>query len=242
MFLIQDLKKIMDESKYGVIYFSMGSNLQSDSWPENVKSDLLKMFGSLKQIVIWKFGVDLPNLTKNVHVLKWAPQPSILAHPNCVLFITGGLLSTTETIYYCVPIIGIPVFGDQPVNIKRAIVKGIALKVKLSYSLVKDLKAAIQEIINNPRYTETVKTLSAIHHDRPMKPVDEMVYRVEHVESTRGAPHLRSPALLVPLYQRLYLDLAALVALAVVALVIAAKKLLLKMFSKSNEDDKKKDN
>lgn len=68
----------MDESKDGVIYFSMGSNLQSDSWPENVKSDLLKMFGNLKQTVIWKFGVDLPNLPKNVHVLKWAPQPSIL--------------------------------------------------------------------------------------------------------------------------------------------------------------------
>ena len=65
-------------AKNGVIYFSMGSNLKSKDWPEKVKTDLLKMFGELKQTVLWKFEEDLPNAPNNVHILKWAPQPSIL--------------------------------------------------------------------------------------------------------------------------------------------------------------------
>lgn len=76
--LFQDLEKIMMSAKNGVIYFSMGSNLKSKDWPEKVKTDLLIMFGELKQTVLWKFEEDLPNVPKNVHILKWAPQPSIL--------------------------------------------------------------------------------------------------------------------------------------------------------------------
>lgn len=75
----QDLQKIMDSAKHGVIYFSMGSNLKSKDIPKVIKDGLLKMFGELKQIVLWKFEEDLPNVPQNVHILKWAPQPSILS-------------------------------------------------------------------------------------------------------------------------------------------------------------------
>lgn len=68
----------MDESKNGVIYFSMGSNLKSKELPNELKESLLKMFGQLRQTVLWKFEEQLSNLPKNVHILKWAPQPSIL--------------------------------------------------------------------------------------------------------------------------------------------------------------------
>lgn len=70
----------MDSAKDGVIYFSMGSNLKSKDWPVEIKQNLLTMFGTLKQIVLWKFEEDLPNVPKNVHILKWAPQQSILGN------------------------------------------------------------------------------------------------------------------------------------------------------------------
>lgn len=56
----------------------MGSNLKSKELPDRIKIDLLKMFGTLKYTVLWKFEEDLPNLPGNVHIIKWAPQPSIL--------------------------------------------------------------------------------------------------------------------------------------------------------------------
>ncbi|XP_075984941.1 uncharacterized protein LOC142982365 [Anticarsia gemmatalis] len=213
--LPEDLKKIMDSAKHGVIYFSMGSNLKSKDWPDEVKQNLLKLFGELKQTVLWKFEEDLPNVPKNVHILKWAPQPSILSHPNCLFFIShGGLLSTIETIHYGVPIIGIPVFGDQFMNVRTAVNKGFALTVDLTLNVADDLRVAINELLSNKKYTEKVKELSFIYHDRPTKPGQELLHWVRHVVHTRGAMHLRSPALGVPLYQRLYLDLLALIVLA----------------------------
>ncbi|CAD0204904.1 UGT40R9 [Chrysodeixis includens] len=238
--LTKELKQLLESNNNGFIYFSMGSNLKSKDWPEEIKSGLLKMFGNLKQTVLWKFEEDLPNKPKNVHILKWAPQTSILSHPNCVAFIThGGLLSTTETVYAGVPIIGIPVFGDQPLNVKMAAHRGLGLGVKLSYTLVEDLKVAIEEMISNPRYKEKAKLLSSLYHDRPMKPADELVYWVEHVVRTRGAPHLRSPALLVPLYQRLYLDLAALVVFALIATLYLFRYLRKAISSKVDNDKKR---
>ncbi|KAJ0172132.1 hypothetical protein K1T71_012105 [Dendrolimus kikuchii] len=216
--LPEDLKKIMDNAKNGVIYFSMGSNLKSKDMPEDMKRDILNVFGELNQTVLWKFEEVMTGLPKNVHILKWAPQPSILSHPNCVLFIThGGLLSTTETIHFGVPIIGIPVFADQFINVNVAVQKGLAKKVDLSYTMAGDLKAAIIDILSDPKYTETVKMYSLVYHDRPVPPKKELVHWIEHVVKTRGAPHLRTPGFYVPFYQKMFLDLFATVVLVLLA-------------------------
>lgn len=74
----------MDDSKDGVIYFSMGSVLKSKYMSDELKQKLLKMFSELKQTVLWKFEETLPNVPKNVHILKWAPQPSILGVNNLI--------------------------------------------------------------------------------------------------------------------------------------------------------------
>lgn len=68
----------MDESKYGVIYFSLGTMLRSSALPEGKIKELLDAFGTLKQTVIWKYENPLTDVPKNLHVVQWAPQPSIL--------------------------------------------------------------------------------------------------------------------------------------------------------------------
>ncbi|GBP42185.1 UDP-glucuronosyltransferase 2B15 [Eumeta japonica] len=156
----------------------------------------------------------------------------LTAHPNCILFVThGGLLSTTESVHFGVPIIGIPVAGDQHNNVKKAVHKGFALEVELSYDTPKDLKSAIEEVLRNPSYRERVKYLSLVYHDRPVPPAKEMVHWVEHTVKTRGAPHLRSRALTTPWYQKMYLDLVALVAAIILGLYFTAKRLFKKKSS-----------
>ena len=78
----------------------------------------------------------------------------------------------------------------------------------------------------NSRYAKKVKELSFIYHHRETKPGASLVHWIEHVIETSGAPHLRSPALHVPLYQKLFLDLIALILLGVIVVVRMAKKLL----------------
>ncbi|XP_013166098.1 PREDICTED: UDP-glucuronosyltransferase 2B9-like [Papilio xuthus] len=225
--LPENLKQIMDNAKHGVIYFSMGSNLRSTDWPQKIKKELLELFGDLKQTVLWKFEETLADLPTNVHIVKWAPQQSILAHPKCVLFITHcGLLSTTEAIYFGVPIIGIPVFVDQFINAERAAKKGFGKKVSLSYSLVNELKVALNDILNNSRYRDKAKELSAIYHDRILKPHEEIVHWVEHVIRSNGATYLRSPALMLSWYQKLYLDLLAIIISTIIIAIAIIKYLM----------------
>ncbi|XP_075985046.1 UDP-glucosyltransferase 2-like [Anticarsia gemmatalis] len=241
--LPQDLKKIMDEAKHGVVYFSMGSNLKSRQLPKEIKESLLKMFGELKQTVLWKFEEDLPNTPPNVHILHWAPQQSILAHPNLALFIThGGLLSTTEAIHCGVPIIGIPVFADQFINVARASQRGFAIKVDLSYTMAPELKKAVLEMTSNPKYAQKAKELSYIYHDRPVAPGKELAHWVNHVIETRGALHLRSPALHVPLYQKLYLDLLVVIIVTLYVGVKVSRIVKSTFFPSKNVHGKKKTN
>ncbi|KAM3962073.1 UDP-glycosyltransferase UGT5-like [Aphomia sociella] len=237
--LPEDLQNIMNNSKHGVIYFSLGSMVKSKSMSDDMKSNLLKMFGNLKQTVIWKFEELLPNLPSNVHILEWAPQPSILAHQNCIIFIThGGLLSTTEALHFGVPLIGIPIFADQHINIHRVVNKGFGRHVPLNDDIADNLREAIDEILGNPKYKEKAKELSIVHHDRSLSPGAELVHWVEHVVRTRGAPHLRSPALHVPFYQKCYLDLLALILGAILVLKIILLKLLNILFKRSDKKEK----
>ncbi|CAG9793353.1 unnamed protein product [Diatraea saccharalis] len=208
--LPKDLQQLMDNAKHGVIYFSMGSIWRSKDFPKSTIEDLLKVFGKLQQIVIWKFEDDLSNVPANVKIMKWAPQPSILYHPNCVVFVThGGLLSSTESIHFGVPIIGIPIFFDQFLNINKAASNGYAIRVPLNYELPKNLEVAIQTMLSDPKYKKLAKDFSSIYHHRPLPPGKEAVHWIEHVIKTGGAIHLRSPALNVPFYQKFYLDLTA---------------------------------
>ncbi|XP_035452793.2 UDP-glucosyltransferase 2 [Spodoptera frugiperda] len=239
--LPKDLQELIDNSKHGVIYFSMGSFLKSNSLPRKLVMELLQMFGELKQTVIWKFEDNsLQDVPKNVHIVNWAPQPSILAHPNVRMFIShGGQLSSLEAIHFGKPVIGVPVFFDQFTNIFKAERNGYALRVPLSHNLPKDLKPAITTMLTDDRYAKKAKELSALYHDRLTKPGPALVYWVEHVVRTRGAPHLRSPALHVPLYQRLYLDLLAIILTIVSTFMLLLMKICKKKTNVKRNDRKK---
>lgn len=89
--LPKDLKVFLDNSKHGVILFSLGSFIQSTDMPPEIIAIFLNVFSKLKQDIIWKFEDDsMPNIPPNVKISKWLPQSDILAHPNVVLFITHG--------------------------------------------------------------------------------------------------------------------------------------------------------
>lgn len=62
----------------------------------------------------------------------------------------GGLLSTTESVYHGVPIVGIPIFGDQKMNIAKAVKQGYALSLPFQEITEESLGNAINEVINNP--------------------------------------------------------------------------------------------
>ncbi|XP_076275158.1 UDP-glycosyltransferase UGT5-like [Rhynchophorus ferrugineus] len=231
--LPQDLQHFLDDAKDGVIYFNMGSILQGKDMPEDRKKILVNVLGRLKQKVIWKFEEDLPGKPSNMLIKKWLPQQDILAHPNIRLFIThGGLLSIIETIYHGVPILAIPVFGDQPANAERAVYSGYALKLDYHGNdfTEKRLNSLIDELLNNPKYKDNAQRTSKLFHDRPMKPLDTAVYWMEYVVRNNGARHLRVGGINLPWYQYYLVDVALFVLvpllIGLIVIVIYIKKLV----------------
>lgn len=69
------------------------------------------------------------------------------------LFITqGGVQSMEEAIHCHVPMIILPVFGDQFVNAKRLHEKGVGIYVEHNPTLSGDrFREAILDVINNPK-------------------------------------------------------------------------------------------
>lgn len=88
--LPSDLQNYIDNSKHGVVIFSLGSYLQSSQLPKDKINAFNNVFGRIKQNVIWKFEDDSYEVPSNVLIKKWLPQSDILSHPNVVLFIGHG--------------------------------------------------------------------------------------------------------------------------------------------------------
>ncbi|KAG8268484.1 UDP-glucuronosyltransferase 1-1 [Homalodisca vitripennis] len=220
--LPQDIKKFMDgPSKEGVIYFSLGTLVPIHRMPKEKLQMFVNVFSKLKQKVLWRINLDtIPGLSANVKLTKWVPQPGVLAHPNCVLFIThGGLFGQQEAIHAGVPTVGIPIFADQPYNIKFAEHRGIGVKHTFNTLSEETIYTAINTVLNNPKYKENAQRLSRIFRDRPMSPADSAVFWVEYVLRHGGAHHLRSAATQLSWYKLALLDVLAAV-LAVVATII----------------------
>lgn len=89
--LPNDLQQYMDNSKNGVIVFTLGSVVRCAAMPKEKIKIFSEVFGKLKQNVLWKFEDEsLANVPSNVRIQKWLPQSDVLAHPNVVLFISHG--------------------------------------------------------------------------------------------------------------------------------------------------------
>jgi len=193
--LPKDLEDYVTKSgKDGFIYFSMGSAIKGNQMPEERRKIFLNVFSKLKQQVLWKWETEtMPDLPKNVKLSKWLPQQDLLGHPNIRMFIThcgGG--STEESIYHGVPLVGLPMYGDQPMNAKLAEQHGFIVPLDWNSFNEEQLSAAVNDVLNNPKYRDNVKKLSNIFRDQPDDPLKRGVYWVEYVMRHKGAPHLRS--------------------------------------------------
>ncbi|XP_060531526.1 uncharacterized protein LOC132705109 [Cylas formicarius] len=207
------LKHYLDESKNGVIYFSLGSAMKGIMLDPKIIRIIQNALVSLPYDFLWKWEAEsMENKPTNVAIRQWFPQESILEHPNVKLFITqGGLQSTEETIAAHKPIIGIPFHSDQTSNVDTCVRYGMGKMLDLKDLTTERLKEFIVEVINDPSYTENVKKMDLLINDQPMEGLQKAIWWIEYVIRHKGAKHLRSPAVDMPWWEYLMLDVIAFV-------------------------------
>ncbi|XP_019770850.1 UDP-glycosyltransferase UGT5 [Dendroctonus ponderosae] len=203
-----DLKEFMDGASKGVIYFSLGSNLNAANMPKEKQAVFLEVLRNREEKVLWKWDGDVfEDQPSNVKISKWFPQQAVLAHPNCKLFIShGGLLSTTETVSLGVPVLAIPIFADQKLNAGRIQAKGFGLTIPFSQMTRNSLNAALDDLLDNPKYRRNVQMGSRLLHDRPIEPMALADYWIRYVVRHKGAHHLRVAGTRLPLFRYFMLD------------------------------------
>lgn len=147
-------------------------------------------------------------------IRKWFPQSDILAHPNIKLFIShAGMGSVTEAKFHGVPILGLPVFGDQVRNIQEIANEGWAVVRSIPDLTEENFSSGLKEILNNQTYRETVQKMAKLFRDRPQHPIDTATYWVEYVLRHNGAKHMQSPAVHLNFFQYHSLDVIGFLAL-----------------------------
>ena len=101
---------------------------------------------------------DVLPADSKVHIMQgWVNQRMILEHDNTQVFVThGGQGSIAEAIYHQVPMLAIPIFGDQPNNAHRIQEAGIGRKLHFREEDV--TAAAVTECLLDITSSEAYKT------------------------------------------------------------------------------------
>nr|XP_010592467.1 UDP-glucuronosyltransferase 2B31-like isoform X5 [Loxodonta africana] len=231
---------VQSSGKHGVVVFTLGSMVSNVT--EERAHTIASALAQIPQKVVWRFDGKKPdNLGPNTRLYKWIPQNDLLGHSKTKAFIThGGTNGIYEAIYHGIPMVGIPLFADQPDNIVRMKAKGAAVSLDLNTMTSTDLLNALKTVINDPSYKENAMRLSAIHHDQPVKALDRAVFWIEFVMRHKGAKHLRPAALSLTWYQYHSLDVIGFLLACVAIVSFLVLKCCLFGYQKYFKTEKKK--
>lgn len=188
-----DLEEFVQSSgDHGIVLMSLGTLVSK--LPAHISEEIAAAFAQLPQKVIWRYLGERPaNLGNNTLLVKWFPQNDLLGHPKTRVFVThGGTNGIQEAIYHGVPIIGMPIFFDQPENLSRLKAKGGAVMVDIAEVDRQVMGDALKSVLTEASYTDNMKRLSRLHRDQPLSPLDQAVFWIEFVIRHKGAPHLKS--------------------------------------------------
>ncbi|XP_062946389.1 UDP-glucuronosyltransferase 1A10 isoform X2 [Cynocephalus volans] len=210
--------------EHGIVVFSLGSMVSEI--PEKKAMAIADALGKIPQTVLWRYTGPRPsNLANNTILVKWLPQNDLLGHPKTRAFIThSGSHGIYEGICNGVPMVMMPLFGDQMDNAKRMETKGAGVTLNVLEMTSEDLENALKTVINDKSYKENIMHLSSLHKDRPIEPLDLAVFWIEFVMRHKGAPHLRPAAHDLTWYQYHSLDVIGFLLAVVLTVAFIAFK------------------
>ncbi|XP_054624366.1 UDP-glucuronosyltransferase 1A1-like isoform X2 [Dunckerocampus dactyliophorus] len=212
--------------EHGFVVFTLGTAVSE--MPEETTTVFLEAFRQIPQKVIWRYSGFVPrNIPGNVKMMKWVPQNDLLAHRGIRAFIThAGSHGLFEGLCHAVPMVMVPLIGDQPDNAEKLASRGAGVVLDITAMTTEDLLQALNEVINNTRHKETMRRLSALHKDRPVDPLDLSVYWTEFVMRHKGAEHLQAAVKDLNWFQYFCLDVIALLATVLLVFIILTVKCL----------------
>ena len=237
--LSAELEAFMESSgEHGVILMSFGTvTKRYDAHMTKIFADA---FARLPQKIIMRYYPDTDSeqvtFTDNVKLMKWLPQVDILAHPKCRVIISHcGLNGLFEAGYHGVPILGIPLFGDQifhSVKVEKHL--GMAASLDIHTLSSDSVYEALLDLVTNPVYKSNGLLVSQRMRDQLMTPQQKIKFWTDYVVRNKGAPHLKTAGRTLTWYQYYSLDVLAfytcLLLFAIYLIILAIRGLITFVF------------
>ncbi|PFU26959.1 macrolide family glycosyltransferase [Bacillus cereus] len=93
------------------------------------------------------------NIPKNFKLYNYVPQLEVLQHAD--VFVThGGMNSSSEALYYGVPLVVIPVTGDQPFVAKRLTEVGAGIRLNRNELTSELLRETVKKVMDDVTFKE----------------------------------------------------------------------------------------
>ncbi|XP_028414856.1 UDP-glucuronosyltransferase 2C1-like [Dendronephthya gigantea] len=225
------LDKFMNENRV-VVIVSFGTIFSH--YPSSLAQTIADELSQVRAAVLWKYSGVMPkNIGKNIKIIQWFPKNEfsfndLLGHSSTKVFVThGGLNGYQESVYHGVPMVVIPMMGDQyrQANLVQHKELGVAVKWKSLIANRNVLQDAISKVLNNKVYVENTKRLSTIIKDRKQSPSQEGADWIEYALHHDGAPHLISEAIDLPQYKLHMFDVCIFLTLVACLLVYSLLRL-----------------
>ncbi|XP_047220789.1 UDP-glucuronosyltransferase 2C1-like isoform X2 [Girardinichthys multiradiatus] len=216
--LPEDMEAFLQSSgDDGVVVVTFGSLVTSLTAD---RADVIaSALGRIPQKVIWRYCGKTPgSLSPNTKLYDWIPQNDLLGHPLTRAFVThGGTNGLYEALFHGVPVVGIPLFGDQPDNLARLSRRGAAVVLNFNHMTVDDLEKALHAVINEPSFKSNMQYLSSLQREQPVAPLSTATFWLEFVMRHGGAKHLRMASHDLYWFQYYSLDAGAALLLSMIA-------------------------
>lgn len=127
------------------------------------------------------------NVPPNVRLEDYVPQIQVLGA--CDMFIThGGFNSTKEALRLGIPLVVIPIGGDQPYTAERVEALGLGRAVSPEERASAIIRARVREVLGEPRFRANAKRFS--EEMQALPPISHAVSLLEHL-AREGKPILR---------------------------------------------------
>lgn len=146
---------VPDVDLHHLIYISLGTVF-------NQSTDFYKLcfeaFANTEYTVILSVGsrtqiADLGTIPPNFIVRNYVPQLEVLQQ--AAVFIThGGMNSTSEALFYGVPLIVLPQMADQPMIARRIAEAGAGIHLEEQGLTAANLRTAVAHVLTDPSFKE----------------------------------------------------------------------------------------
>ncbi|AAW81054.2 ecdysteroid UDP-glucosyl transferase [Clanis bilineata nucleopolyhedrovirus] len=178
------VEKFLNSSTQGAVYVSFGSGVLTADIDDEFVHMLVDTFRSLPYNVLWKYEGDynVDDLPANVYVQKWYDQMEVLKHKNIKAFVTqGGVQSVDEAIDTLVPMVGVPMMGDQAYNTYKLAELGVGTVVDTETVSASQLTQAIKNAVESPMIRKNLRDLRHLMRHRAMSVEHTAVWYTERV-------------------------------------------------------------